>query len=80
MLAKSGIEPPTRGFLHRALGFMAIAVTVDPLLRNLHGDPRFQALLTKMKLDDWKRKHLAKNPNGYCGLERCGVTYTPSMA
>jgi hypothetical protein len=24
---------------------------VDPMLRNLHGDPRYQALLVKMKLD-----------------------------
>jgi hypothetical protein len=38
---------------------MTTAVTVDPLLRDLHGDPRFQALLAKMKLDDWKRKVLA---------------------
>jgi hypothetical protein len=38
---------------------MATAVTVDALSRNLHGDPRFQALLAKMKLDDWKRKVLA---------------------
>jgi hypothetical protein len=41
------------------MGFMATAVTVDPLLRNLHGDPRFQALLANMKLNDWKRKVLA---------------------
>jgi hypothetical protein len=41
------------------MGFMATAVTVDPLLRNLHSDPRFQALLAKMKLNDWKRKVLA---------------------
>jgi hypothetical protein len=41
------------------LRFMATAVTADPLLRNLHGDPRFQALLAKMKLDDWKRTILA---------------------
>jgi hypothetical protein len=32
---------------------------VLPLLRSLHSDPRFQALLAKMKLDDWKRKVLA---------------------
>jgi hypothetical protein len=38
---------------------MATAVTVDPLLRDLHGDPRFQALLAKMKLDALKRKVLA---------------------
>ena len=25
---------------------------IDPLLRNLHGDPRFQALLVRMKLVD----------------------------
>jgi hypothetical protein len=31
---------------------MATAVTVDPLPRNLHGEPRFQALLANMKLDD----------------------------
>jgi hypothetical protein len=30
---------------------MATAVTVDPLLRDLHGDPRFQAVLAKMKLE-----------------------------
>jgi hypothetical protein len=41
------------------LGFIATAVTVDPLLRNLDGEPRFQALLAKMKLDDWKRKVVA---------------------
>jgi len=35
---------------------MATAVRFDPLPRNLHGDPRFQALLATMKLDDWKRK------------------------
>jgi hypothetical protein len=36
---------------------MATAVTVDPLLRNLHGDPRFQALLAKMKLDEESRRY-----------------------
>jgi hypothetical protein len=41
------------------LGFMATTVTVDPLPRNLHGDPRFQALLAKMKLDAWKRRVVA---------------------
>jgi hypothetical protein len=41
------------------MGFMATAATVDALLCNLHGDPRFQALLVKVKLDDWKRKVLA---------------------
>jgi hypothetical protein len=40
------------------MGFMATAVTVDPLLCNPHGDPGFQALLVKMKLDDQKRKVL----------------------
>jgi hypothetical protein len=38
---------------------MATAVTVDPILRNLHGNLKFQALLAKMKLDAWKRKVLA---------------------
>ena len=28
-----------------------VMVKVDPYLRNLHGDPRYQALLAKMKLD-----------------------------
>ena len=37
---------------------MATAVTVDPLPRNLHGDPRFRVLLAKMRLDNWKRKVL----------------------
>jgi tetratricopeptide (TPR) repeat protein len=31
----------------------------DPLLRNLHSDPRFEAMLAKLKLDDWKRKVFA---------------------
>jgi hypothetical protein len=38
---------------------MATAVAFNPLPHDLHGDPKFQALLTKMKLDDWKRKILA---------------------
>jgi len=31
-------------------------IVIDPLLRSLHGDPRFDAMLRKLKLDDWKRK------------------------
>jgi hypothetical protein len=38
---------------------MATAVRFDPFPRNLHGDPRFQALLATMKLDTLKRKVLA---------------------
>jgi adenylate cyclase len=30
-------------------------ITVDPLLRSLRGDPRFAAMLTKLKLDEWKK-------------------------
>jgi hypothetical protein len=29
---------------------------------------------------DYHQQYLAKNPNGYCGLEGYGVTYAPSMA
>jgi serine/threonine-protein kinase len=31
-------------------------ILIDPLLRSLHGDPRFDALVARLKLDDWKRK------------------------
>jgi len=34
-------------------------VLVNPLLTNLHGNPRFTALLAKLKLDEWKRKVFA---------------------
>ena len=34
-------------------------MTVNPLLRNLHSDPRFDAMLVKVKLDEWKRKVVA---------------------
>jgi len=27
-------------------------IKVDPLLRNLHGDPRYQALLARMRLTE----------------------------
>jgi TolB-like protein len=30
----------------------------DPLLRNLHGDPRFQALLSRMRLTDPPQRHV----------------------
>jgi 2-iminobutanoate/2-iminopropanoate deaminase len=35
---------------------MATAIRFDPLPRNLHGDPRIQALFARIKLDDWKRR------------------------
>jgi hypothetical protein len=56
------------------MGFMATAVTVDPLLRNCHGDPTFQALLAKMKLDAWK--HQGDVDHGMIGLAR-GRVKTP---
>jgi adenylate cyclase len=38
--------------------FMAL-MPVDPLLRNLHSDSRFEGMLVKLKLDEWKRKVFA---------------------
>jgi len=38
--------------------FMAL-MPVDPLLRNLHSDSRFEGMLAKLKLDEWKRKVFA---------------------
>jgi hypothetical protein len=41
-------------WLHRAYRQRDPGMTmskIDPLLRNLHGDPRYQAMLVKMKLD-----------------------------
>jgi TolB-like protein/Flp pilus assembly protein TadD len=38
--------------------FMAL-MPVDPLLRNLHSDSRFEGMLVKLKLDQWKRKVFA---------------------
>ena len=43
-----------RAYLLRTPSMLTIAV--DPLLRSLHGDPRFDAPMHKLKLDDWKRK------------------------
>jgi hypothetical protein len=46
-------------WLERAYGLRDNGMTiiaVDPLLHGLHGDPRFDALLHKLKLDDWKRQ------------------------
>jgi hypothetical protein len=42
------IHPDNIG--HRVLGFAA--VSVDSLLRDLHGDPRFRVLFAKMRLND----------------------------
>jgi adenylate cyclase len=39
--------------------FSMALMTVDPLLRNLHDDPRFEALLVRLKLDQWRRKVFA---------------------
>jgi peptide-methionine (S)-S-oxide reductase len=30
--------------------------------------------------EEYHQQYLAKNPNGYCGIGGCGVTYTPSVA
>ena len=30
--------------------------------------------------EEYHQQYLAKNPNGYCGLGGCGVSYAPSMA
>jgi serine/threonine protein kinase/Tfp pilus assembly protein PilF len=30
-------------------------ILVDPLLRNLHGDPRFGVMVRKLKLDEWRK-------------------------
>jgi peptide-methionine (S)-S-oxide reductase len=30
--------------------------------------------------EEYHQQYLAKNPNGYCGLEGCGVSYPPSVA
>jgi peptide-methionine (S)-S-oxide reductase len=27
--------------------------------------------------EDYHQQYLAKNPNGYCGIGGCGVTFTP---
>jgi len=39
--------------------FYMSGIMVYRELRNLHGDPRFEAMIAKMKLDDWKRKVFA---------------------
>ena len=28
--------------------------------------------------EEYHQQYLAKNPNGYCGLGGCGVTYSPA--
>jgi peptide-methionine (S)-S-oxide reductase len=30
--------------------------------------------------EEYHQQYLAKNPNGYCGIGGCGVTYTSSVA
>jgi peptide-methionine (S)-S-oxide reductase len=30
--------------------------------------------------EEYHQQYLAKNPNGYCGIGGCGVTYTPAVA
>jgi peptide-methionine (S)-S-oxide reductase len=30
--------------------------------------------------EEYHQQYLAKNPNGYCGLGGCGVTYSPAVA
>jgi len=30
--------------------------------------------------EEYHQQYLAKNPNGYCGLEGCGIKYTPAIA
>ena len=30
--------------------------------------------------EEYHQQYLAKNPNGYCGLEGCGIKYTPAVA
>ena len=29
--------------------------------------------------EEYHQQYLAKNPNGYCGLSGCGVSYTPAV-
>jgi adenylate cyclase len=46
-------------WLERSYDLKAAGMTiilVDPLLRSLHGNPRFDAMVHKLKLDDWKRQ------------------------
>jgi eukaryotic-like serine/threonine-protein kinase len=43
-----------RAYVARSAGM--VGIEVDPLLRGLRGDPRFDAMLHKLGLDDWKRK------------------------
>src|SRR5712671_7894187 len=52
------IFEPNRWFgisLGRNKLFMAL-MPVDPLLRNLHSSSRFEGMLAKLKLDEWKRR------------------------